>query len=72
LFVADPDIGTRDGDVRNTNVSRVVHHPPTNPMIRYPFPVEGGRIVGTLWLPKYLSRADADRLGEFVKTLVIP
>jgi hypothetical protein len=40
-------------------------------MIEYPFPVEDGRAVALVRVPKYLSRADADRLISFVRTLVI-
>jgi hypothetical protein len=69
--VADPGIGTRDGDVIATNVSAQVHEPPFNPMISYPFPVEDGRRIGNVRLPKDLARADAERLVAFVKTLVI-
>jgi hypothetical protein len=71
LFVADPGVGTRDGNVLDTNVSGYVHPPPTNPFISYPFPVEDGRRVGNVRLPKHLSQADADRLVAFVRTLVI-
>jgi hypothetical protein len=71
LSVADPGIGTRDGDVTDTNVSAQVHEPPFNPMISYPFPVEDGRRIGNVRVPKHLSQVDADRLADFVQTLVI-
>lgn len=42
----------------------------TVPFTEYPFPLANGQ-VAELMLPVRMEREDADRLAEFVKTLVI-
>lgn len=37
-------------------------------MVSYPFPLESGELV-RLWLPRKLSRVDAQRLNKFIESV---
>jgi len=45
-------------------------HTEVNGMIHYPFPLSNGQ-VATFLIPKEITDEDAERLAEFIQTLVI-
>jgi hypothetical protein len=55
---------------QKSNQAPVLAPPGPTTLIDYPFPLRSGQ-VGHLRLPMNLDRSDADRLGAFLRTLVL-